>query len=132
MTTIQTRDASVYWGSGTPFLVSETRTVSIDLGSDFAEDTVHGDRVRTFAPTFQNANVSVTGLYDTTLGKSDEIIKNARDAVSGKFSIYIGDSNRYFYGSAFVSVDEVGAPFDDFAPFNWSLKLTNTMGFYAK
>lgn len=133
MATIQTRNTSIYWGSGaTPALINETRNVRIDLGSDFADDTVHGDVNRSFAPTFANATFSVTGLYDTVIGKSDQIIKDALNQASGKFSIYLGDSNRYFYGSGYVSVDEVGAPYDDFAPFNWSIRPIGSIGFYAK
>lgn len=132
MTTIQTRDASIYWGTGTPQLISETRNFSIDTGADFVDDTVHGDVNRSFAPLFGNFNAKITGLWDITVGKSDELYRNAANHVSGKFSLYVGDSNRYFYGSAYISVDEVGAPYDDFAPFNWSLKPTATVGLYAK
>lgn len=132
MTTIATRDASIYWGTGTPFHVLETRNISIDLGEDFIDDTVHGDVNRSFVATFSNFGLSVTGLYDTVLGKSDVMINNALARASGKFSAYIGDSNRYFYGSAYISIDEVGAPYDDFAPFNWSLRATGVVGLYAK
>ena len=132
MPTIPGRDASIYWGTGTPALIGETRNVSIDLGTDWIDDTVHGDTVRTFAPSFSTFGASVTGLWDTTLGKSDEIVKNAIAKVSGTFSLYWGNSNRYFYGSGYVGVDEVGSPYEDFASFNWSIKAIGTVGFYAK
>jgi hypothetical protein len=132
MATILGRDASVYWGSGTPFHVLETRNVSIDEGAEFVEDTVHGDVNRSYSPTFTNFNASVTGLLDTVLGKSDEIRKNAANKTSGKFSIYGGDSNRYWYGSGYVSVDDASLPYDDYAGFNWSVRPIGTVGFYAK
>lgn len=124
------RDASVYWGTGTPALIPETRNVTVDLGSEFADDTVHGDTVRTFAPTYASANISVTGLYDTASGKSNQIIADALAKASGKFSIYIGNSLRYFYGSGYVSVDEVGQPHDDFSSFNWTIRPSAQVGFY--
>ena len=132
MATIVGRDASIYWGSGTPALKIETRNFTVDLGTDWIDDTVHGDTVRTFAPSFSNFGCSVTGLYDTTIGGSDEVIKNAIAKQSGTFSLYWGNSNRYFYGSGYVGVDEVGSPYEDFSTFNWTLKSIGTVGFYAK
>lgn len=132
MATIQTRHASVYWSAGR---VQETRNVSIDLGSDFVDDTVHGDTTRTFAPLFSNFNASITGLYNNGVaaaGNSAQLITDALGAVSAAFSIYIGNSNTYFYGNGYVSVDEVGAPYDEFAPFNWSLRALGAVGHYAK
>lgn len=124
------RDASIYWGTGTPQLIGETRNITSDLGSEFADDTVHGDQVRTFVPTYASANISVTGLYDTTAGKSNEIVANALAKASGKFSVYIGGTGRYLYGSGYVSVDEVGVPYDDFATFNWSIRPSAAIGQY--
>ena len=131
MSTIVGRDASVYWNSATPALIGETRNFTIDLGTDWIDDTVHGDTVRTFAPSFSNFGCSVTGLWDTTVGKSDEIVKNAIAKTSGLFSLYWGNSSRYFYGSGYVGVDEIGTPYEDFATFNWSIRSIGTVGFYA-
>ncbi len=132
MATIQTRNASVYWSSGR---VAETRNVSIDLGSDFVDDTVHGDTNRTFAPLFSNFNASITGLYNTGVaaaGNSAQLVADALTATSTTWSIYIGNSNTYFYGSGYVSVDNVGAPYDEFAPFDWSIRPLAGVGHYAK
>jgi hypothetical protein len=132
MATIQSRNASVYWSSGR---VVETRNVTIDLGTDFVDDTVHGDTVRSFAPTFANFNASVTGLYNTgaaAAGVTSQIIADAIAATSATWSIYIGASNQYFYGSGYVSVDSVTAPYDEFAEFNWSIRASGTVGHYAK
>ena len=132
MATIQARNASVYWSSGR---VAETRNVSIDLGSDFVDDTVHGDTNRTFAPLFSNFNASITGLYNTgpaAAGNSAQLIADALTATSTTWSIYIGNSNTYFYGSGYVSVDNIGAPYDEFAPFDWSIRPLAGVGHYAK
>jgi hypothetical protein len=126
------RDASIYWGTGTPALIGETRNIAIDLGTDWIDDTVHGDTVRSEAPSFSKFGASVTGLWDSTLGKSDEIVKNALARTSGTFSLYWGNSNRYFYGSGYVGDAAVESPYEDFAPFNWSIKAIGTVGFYAK
>lgn len=134
MTTIVGRDASVYWGSAaiTPTIRPETRNFTVDLGTDWIDDTVHGDTVRTFAPSFSTFGVSITGLWDTTIGKSDDIVKDAIAKRSGTFSLYWGNSNRYFYGSGYVGVDEVGTPYEDWSTFNWSIRALGTVGFYAK
>jgi hypothetical protein len=129
---MQTRHASVYWSSGR---VLETRNVSIDMSSDFVEDTVHGDVNKTFAPTFSNFNASISGLYNTgakAAGNSAAIIDDARLSTSTTFSIYIGDSNTYFYGSGYASVENVGMPYDEFAPFDWSIRSIGAVGHYAK
>lgn len=132
MSTVRGRDASIYWSTN---LIRETRNVAIDLGIDFIEDTVHGDTVRSYAPTFSNFGATVTGLYnDVAAGGgaagSKQIISDAMNQVSATWSIYIGYSLRYFYGSGFVGVDEVGSPYDDFAPFNWTIRSIGTVGFY--
>lgn len=132
MATILTRNASVYWSAG---LVSKTRNVAINLGSDFKEDTVHGSQNKSFAPTFPTFDCKITGLYNTgaaAAGNSAQLIANALSQASATFSVYIGDSNTYFYGSAYISVDNVGAPYDDFAPFDWSLKALGNITHYAK
>lgn len=132
---IFTRHASVYWGSGaaTPALIDRTRDVSIDLGADKADATAHGDTNISQTATFVKPNISVSGLYSAAIGQSDGIIKDALSLVSGKFSIYIGSSNVYFYGSASsVEVQNVGAPYTDYAPMNWGPIVTGNLGFYAK
>lgn len=132
MATIQTRNASVYWSATR---VPETRNAAIDLGTDFVEDTVHGDQVRTFAPTFSNFNASITGLYSTglvgTAGSSAHIISCALNATSAAWSIYIGTTANYFGGTGYVSVDNVGAPYDEFSPFDWSIRSIGTVSHYA-
>jgi len=129
MTTIQTRNASIYFDTSH---IKETRNFTVDTGADFVDDTVHGDVNRTFAPLFQNFSASISGLWDITVGGSDALYRKAAAATTGNFSLYIGDSNRYFYGTAYASVDNVGAPYDDFSPLDWSLKPTGTVGLYAK
>lgn len=129
--TIQTRHASVYWSTAR---VDKTRNVSIDMGSEFAEDTAHGDTNRSFAPLFSNFNASVTGLYKTGVvaaGAHSHIISCALNATSATFSIYIGGTHTYFTGSGYVSVDDVGAPYDDFAPFGFSIRPIGAVTHYA-
>lgn len=131
MTTITGRNASVYWASG---LIAETRNVSIDLGADFIDDTVHGDTVRSKAPLFMNFNAKITGLYATGVAaatNSARIIAHALASTSSTFSIYIGGISQYFTGSGYVSVDTAGSPYDDFAPFDWSIVSLGTVTHYA-
>lgn len=112
----------------------KTRDVAINMGSDFKEDTSHTDINKSFAPTFANFDAKVTGLYNTgalAAGNSAAIISNALNAQSATFSIYIGGTGQYFTGSGYVSVDNVGAPYDDFAPFDWSLRPIGAVTHYA-
>lgn len=134
MATVLGIDSSIYWGSAAiaPTRVKETRNVAIDMGADYAEDTVHGDVNKTFTPTFSNFAASVTGLYDT-LGGGDakRVIDDALNKRSGTFSIYIGNISNYFRGSGYVSVDDVSAPYDDFSGFNWSIRPLGAVSHYA-
>lgn len=129
------RNSSIYWGSAAvaPRRIGSTRNVSIDLGTDFIDDTVHGSQVRTFAPTFPTFGATISGLYDAATAASTgskQIIDDAIAAVSGTWSLYLGNISRYFTGSGYVGVNEVGAPYDDFAPFNWTIKSLGTVSFY--
>lgn len=129
--TVQTRHASVYWSGG---LTPKTRNVSIDMGADFVEDTAHGDVNRSFAATFSNFNASVSGLYKTGVaaaGNAANIINCALNAISATFSIYIGGTHTYFTGSGYVSVDNVGAPYDEFAPFDFTIRPIGAVSHYA-
>lgn len=124
------RDASIYWGTT---LIKESRNVTLDMGSDFIDDTVHGDTNRSFQPSFANFAMSVTGLMETgdiSGNTTASIMTAALAKSSGTFSVYFGASQRYAYGSAYVSVDEIGQPYEDFDTFNWSLRATGTVGSY--
>lgn len=124
------RDASIYWGTT---LVAETRNAVIDMGSDFVDDTVHRDVNRSFQPTFANFGLSVTGLLETgalATNTNASIMAAALAKGSGTFSVYFGASQRYVYGTGYVSVDEIGQPYEDFDTFNWSLRATGGIGSY--
>ena len=112
----------VYWGStASPARVAETRDITIDLGSEFVDDTVHTDTNRTFKPTFSTANVGVTGLYDNA---AFAVIDDALAQVEGWFYVYpdSATAGSYFYGRGFVSVQQIGLPFDDMAKQDWEIR----------
>ena len=115
----------VYWGStASPARVAETRDITIDLGSEFVDDTVHLDQNRTSKPTFSTANVGVTGLYDDA---AFSVIDDALAKVEGWFYIYPDSANpgSYFYGRGFVTVESIGLPFDDMAKLDWGIKASS-------
>ncbi len=129
--TIQTRNASIYWNGAR---VDKTRNFAINLGSDWVEDTVHGSTTKSFAPTFSNFDCKVTGLYKTgakAAGNTAQLIYDALNQVSGYWSIYIGNASQYFYGNGYVSIDNIGAPYTDFAPADWTLKPIGSAAHYA-
>lgn len=129
MATLVGRDAAVYWGSGaSPGRIAETRNISIDLGTDFLDDTVHGDTNRSEAPSFNRFAVTITGLYDDA---AFDIIDDAIAKTEGYFYIYPKSSvgTQYFYGRGYVSVDENSYPYDDFSNLNWSIRPSGTVTF---
>lgn len=133
MTTLLGRDTSVYWASAALFdstkIISETRTVSLDMGSETADDTVHGDTFRSFAPTFSTAGIKISGLYSTGAAQSPRLIHDAINKVSGTFIIYLGNSANFISGSGYISVDNIAGPYDDFAPFDFSILPSATVAF---
>ena len=129
MATLLGRDATVYWGSTvSPSRIAETRNIAIDLGADFADDTVHGDVNRTFAPTFSAFNITITGLYDDA---AYIIIDDAIAKVQGYWYVYPKSSvnTQYFYGRGYVSVDEGSFPYDDFSNQNWTIRPSTAVTF---
>lgn len=129
MATIVGTRAMVYWGStASPSRVAETRDITIDLGSEFVDDTVHLDSNRTFKPTFSTANVGVTGLYDNA---AFDVIDDALARVEGYFYVYPDSANAgsYFYGRGFVSVESVGFPYDDMSKLDWGIRPSGVVTF---
>lgn len=127
MATLPARDAAVYWGSGpSPTRIAETRNIALDLGSDFIEDTVHGDVNKSFTPTFNNFGATVTGLYNDAV---HTVIDDAISKVEGYFYVYPKSSvsATYFYGRGFVSVSENSFPYDDYATLNWEIRASGTV-----
>lgn len=116
------RDAAVYWGStASPSRIEETREISIDMGADYADDTVHGDINRTEAPTYNRYAATITGLYDDS---NYVIIDGAIAKSNGYWYIYpdSSDNTRYRYGRGYVAVDQEAFPYDDYSRFNWSIR----------
>lgn len=129
MATLLGRDGCIYWGSTvSPSRIAETREIAVDMGSDFADDTVHGDVNRTEAPTFSKFGVTVTGLYDDA---AFVILDDAISRVNGYFYVYPKSSvnTQYFYGRGYVSVDSNTFPYDDFSKLNWSVRPSGVITF---
>ncbi len=129
MATLLGRDAVVYWGSGvSPGRIAETRNIAIDLGSDFVDDTVHGDVNRSEQPTFSRFTATITGLYDDA---AFTIIDDALSKVQGYWYIYPKSSvgTQYWYGRGYVSVDEAAFPYEDMSNQNWTIRPSGTVTF---
>ena len=129
MATLLGRDAVIYWGlTESPGRISETQNISIDLSSDFAQDTVHGDSFISEAPTFNRFNVSITGLYDDV---AFDVIDDAISKTEGYFYLYPKSSvnTQYWYARGFVSVDEASFPFDDYSKMNWTVRPSGVVTF---
>ncbi len=127
MATIVGTRAMVYWGStASPARVAETRNITLDLGSEFVDDTVHLDTNRTSKPTFATGTITITGLYDDA---AFAVIDDALAQVEGYFYVYPDSANAgsYFYGRGFASVDEIALPFDDMATRNWSIRPSDVV-----
>lgn len=127
--TLLTRDSVVYWGSTvSPSRIAETREISIDMGADWVDDTVHGDVNRSEQPTFSKFACSITGLYDDA---AYIVLDDAISKVQGYFYVYPKSSvsAQYFYGRGYVAVDQLSLPYDDFGKLNWSIRPAGVVTF---
>jgi hypothetical protein len=68
MATAATTNAQLYLGVTNASPVAETFDLSIDMSTDTAEDTAHGDVWRTFIPTLSSFELTVNAHVDMATG----------------------------------------------------------------
>ena len=129
MARIISQKGLVRWGTGADSTATQaiaaTRNWEVQMTPDFVDTTVHGDTFKTRVPTFQDFNVSVTGLFDDSgaSGGSKQIITDALAQTSGRFYLYPNSTitSIYWSGRGYLAIDSMSAPYDDASGFNFSI-----------
>lgn len=95
--------AILYLGSTNAAAISETAEMAIEVSTDFAEDTAHGDTWRTFIPTLSTFNLSVTKHFDSAPG-GGQLDQWVVSRTLLKFYLYYdrADATIYWYGTGYL------------------------------
>lgn len=98
----------LYFGTGTATPVAEGTGFSIDVSTQFADDTAWGDVFQTQIPTILQATAQISKHYD----HSETLLAAARDArVVGKFYWYPNRASAgdYVYWTGYVGGGGINA-----------------------
>lgn len=109
MTTAASTNAQLYLGVTNASPVSETFDLSIDVSTDSAEDTAHGDTWRTFIPTLSSFEIAIGRHLDLAAGGGD-LVAWAIARTTLKYYLY-PDRNTttvYWYGT--IRLGSAGMP----------------------
>jgi hypothetical protein len=96
-------NAGIYLGTTNAAIVPETFDLSIDVTTDFAEDSAHGDTWRTFIPTLSTFEMSIGKHFDSAAG-GGQLQSWAISRTELKYYLYPdrSDSTVYFYGTCYL------------------------------
>lgn len=106
-TTAAGTNAILYLGSTNASSVDETFNLSIEVTTDTAEDTAHGDTWRTFIPTLSTFDMTIEKHYDfaaTTGTAGGQLQQWVNSRTSLKFYLYPrrSDATIYWYGTVYL------------------------------
>lgn len=103
MATAAGTNAIIYLGDTTASAVTETFDISVEVSSDTAEDTAHGDTWRTRIPTLNDFEISLNKHWDDGTG-GGQITNWVINRTILKYYLYPVRSTAtiYWYGTARV------------------------------
>lgn len=103
MATNASTQAALYLGSTNASLITETFDLSINVTTDTAEDTAHGDTWRTFIPTLSSFEMSMGKHYDDAAG-GGQLQAWVIARTSLKFYLYPSRNTTsiYWYGTIYL------------------------------
>lgn len=103
MATSISTDAQIYLGVTNASPITETFDLSIEVTTDTAEDTAHGDDWRTFIPTLSTFDLSIGKHFDDAVGGGQlQAWVIARTAL--RFYLYPNRNTTtiYWYGTIYL------------------------------
>ncbi len=104
MATAASTQAQIYLGSTNASPITETFDLSIEVTTDTAEDTAHGDTWRTFIPTLSTFNLNIGKHFDDAAGGGQlQSWVNSRTVL--KFYLYPVRTTTtiYWYGTVYLT-----------------------------
>lgn len=125
------KNAVLYIGAstGTASPLSETNNLSFSFAPDYAEDSAHGDVNKSYVPGLFDFEGSIEGNYD--IG-DDSLLTAALASTKQKFYFYPNRAWRYqyFYGEAFVSLNDLAAGLSEVVGNSFSLRAAGSITKY--
>jgi hypothetical protein len=109
MATAATTNAQLYLGVTNASPVAETFDLSIDMSTDTAEDTAHGDVWRTFIPTLSSFEMAVNAHVDMAAG-GGALTAWAIARTVLKFYLYPDRNTQTVYWYGTVRLGSAGMP----------------------
>lgn len=119
-------NAILYLGATTATVVEETTDLSIEVTTDTAEDTAHGDTWRTFVPTLSTFDMSIDKHVDfgaTAGANGGQLQKWVIDRTVLRFYLYPRrtDATIYWYGTARLTGGGMSMGLEDIVGSSFSI-----------
>lgn len=128
MPTTHGKNAALYMGAatGTAVPLAETNEISFSFAPDFAEDSAHGDTNKSYVPGLFDFEGTIAGHYDTN---DNTLLAAALASTKQKFYFYPNRSwsFQYFYGQAFVALNDLTAPLNAVVGNSFTLRAAGTV-----
>lgn len=104
MATAASTQAQIYLGSTNASPITETFDLSIEVTTDTAEDSAHGDTWRTFIPTLSTFNLNIGKHFDDAAG-GGQLQSWVNSRTSLKFYLYPirTTTTIYWYGTVYLT-----------------------------
>lgn len=127
MATKNTRNARMLISStlASPYtVVSKTNGLSLNLATDFSEDTSHGDSFKSYIPGLQDFKATLKAWYDTAQSILESASKNK---TSYYFLIYpdYADSTNYYRGQCYFGLDELNLDLGNTMALSYTVTIAN-------
>lgn len=128
MATKNTRNARLLISStlAAPYtVVNKTNGLTLNLPTDFSEDTSHGDRFKSYLPGLQDFKMALKTWYDTVQSVLEYASLNK---VSYYFLAYIDylDSLNYYRGQCYFGLDELNLDLGNTAALAYTVTIANS------
>lgn len=109
---------------GTYVAVSKSHGLTLNVPTDFSEDTAHGDRFKDYLPGLQDFKASLSAWYNTAYTTLEAMSANK---ISEYFIIYpdFADTLNYYRGQCYVGLNKLGLDIGNTADLDFDVMIAN-------
>lgn len=109
---------------GTYVRVTKSHGLTLNIPTDWSEDTGHGQRFKTKLPGLQDFTATLTAWYDTVYTTLEAMSVNK---ISEFFQAYVdfADVTNYYRGQCFVGLNEHGLDIGNTSDMAYDVMLAN-------
>lgn len=104
--------------------VSKSHGLTLNVPTDFSEDTAHGDRFKDYLPGLQDFKASLSAWYNTAHTTLEAMSVNK---LSEYFQIYpdFADTLNYYRGQCYVGLNKLGLDLGNTADMDFDVMIAN-------